>query len=188
MWNRNTDINMNDSIDSYFTNMTAFSLFQRPSFEAKLYAISAPIHRHALLAAMFCFSVRFGYPENPSSETMYQPPPTPESFWDLAVQLIDQALHHCGDDAPPLCLLQAMVLTTFQQLVKGVRGRAWRSLGTCVRIAYELQLNLIDAQRVDYSGELSPERIAKWCADEERRRVWWTIWEFDVFGKLLPVV
>lgn len=169
-------------IDSYFTNMTAFSLFQRPSFEAKLCAISAPIHRHALLASMFCLSVRFGYPDSSSSDTTYQPPPTPESFWDIAVQLIDQALHHCGDEAPPLCLLQAMVLTTFQQLVKGVRGRAWRSLGTCVRIAYELQLNLIDVQRVDYSGELSPERVAKWCADEERRRVWWTIWEFDVFA------
>ena len=79
-----------------------------------------------------------------------------------------------------------MVLTTFQQLVKGVRGRAWRSTGTCVRIAYELRLNLIDIGRVDYSRELSPETVAKWYADEERRRVWWAIWEFDVFGKLLP--
>lgn len=166
--------------------MTAFSLFQRPYFEAKLHAISAPTHRHALLAAMFCFSVRFGYPEYPSSDTTHQAPPTPENFWDIAVQLIDQALHHCGDETPSLCLLQAMVLTTFQQLVKGVRGRAWRSLGTCVRIAYELRLNLIDARKVEYPDESSPERIAKWCADEERRRVWWTIWEFDVFGKLLP--
>lgn len=136
--------------------MTAFSLFQRPIFEAKLYASLAPIRRYALLAAMFCFSVRFGHPESSSSDTEYQPPPTPESFWEVAVQLIDQALHHCGDEAPPLCLLQAMVLTTFQQLVKGVRGRAWRSRGTCVRIAYELQLNLIDVQGVNYSGGFFP--------------------------------
>lgn len=70
-----------------------------------------------------------------------------------------------------------------------MRGRAWRSLGTCVRIAYELQLNLVDVQKADYSCDLTPEKIAKWCADEERRRVWWALWEFDVFAcsiKLSP--
>lgn len=96
--------------------MTAFSLFHKPSFDSKLYAIPNPMHRHALLAAMFAFSVRFGYPEGTESSATYQSPPTPEGFWDVAVHLLDEALHNCGDEAPPLCLLQAMVLTTFQQV------------------------------------------------------------------------
>ena len=135
---------------------------------------------------MFCFSVRFGYPENSLSDRTPQSPPTPEYFWDIAIQLIDKALKQRGDGASPVCLVQAMVLTTFQQLVKGVRGINWRSLGTCIRIAYELRLNLIDVQRVDYTGQSSSETVSRWCPDEEVHRVWWTIWEFDVFGKLLP--
>lgn len=58
-----------------------------------------------------------------------------------------------------------------------------------MRIAYELQLNLVDAKRVDYSCDLTTEKVAKWCADEERRRIWWALWEFDVFAcsiKLSP--
>lgn len=103
--------------------MTAFSLFHKPTFDSKLYAIPNPTHRHALLAAMFAFSVRFGYPENSDSSAAYQSPPTPEGFWDIAVQLLDEALHNCGDEAPPLCLLQAMVLTTFQQVSNHSRPR-----------------------------------------------------------------
>jgi hypothetical protein len=40
-----------------------------------------------------------------------------------------------------------MILLAHGQLTQGVRGKAWRPLGTCVRLAYELNLNLVDSGR-----------------------------------------
>lgn len=100
---------------------------------------------------------------------------SPQNKWLLQAQrLVDESMRECSDDVPPLCLLQAMILTTFQELINGVRGRAWRSVGACVRIAYELQLHLIDKNphRGQEIGTL----------EEEKRRAWWAIWEFDVFA------
>lgn len=135
---------------------------------------------------MFCFSVGFEYPENSLSDRIHQSPPIPEYFWDIAIQLIDKALRQRGDGASPVCLVQAMVLTTFQQLVKGVRGINWRSLGTCIRIAHELRLNLIDVQRVGYTGQSSSETVSRWCRTKKYTGYGGASGKFDVFGKLLP--
>ncbi|CAG9951154.1 unnamed protein product [Clonostachys rosea f. rosea IK726] len=75
-----------------------------------------------------------------------------------------------------MSLLQAVVLTTFAELIKGVRARAWRSVGTCVRVAYERQLHLIDAD-----SEPGTIQAETWVV-EEQRRTWWAIWELDVFA------
>lgn len=102
-------------------------------------------------------------------------------FEDLASKLIDEALRQCGDESPPLCILQALILTTFHRLIQGVRGVAWRSLGACVRLAYELDLHLIDSPIVNRNLWTDMD-VRQWCADEERRRAWWAIWEMDVFA------
>lgn len=105
-------------------------------------------------------------------------------YHHLALELIDIALKNCLDEVPSLPLLQAIVLTTFYQLTSGVRGRAWRALGLCVRIAYEQRLHLIDAHKSnDVTGDLVDK--TRWCLDEERRRTWWAIWEMDVFASII---
>jgi hypothetical protein len=91
-------------------------------------------------------------------------------------------LEERGEDIPTLCILQALTLTTFQQLIKGARGRAWRSLGTCVRIAYELKLHLIDSDQMYQDMPPAYKSAESWCFDEEKRRTWWAIWEMDTFG------
>jgi hypothetical protein len=154
--------------------MTAFSLFNRPQFDSKLQSIRTEIQRHALLAAMFSLAARFPLVEKGNPHVQI---PSPRRFHDLASGLIESCLDECADRAPPLCLLQALILTTFQQLIKGVRGRSWRALGTCVRIAYELQLHCIDAK------ESRPGH--GWQEKEEKRRAWWTIWEFDLFASTI---
>lgn len=162
--------------------MMSFSLFHRPSFDAKLHKISSQLQRHALLAAMFSFSARFC--EGAATE-QHIDIPSPEYFHGIATRLINDALEECSDNAPPLCVLQAMVLTTFQQLATGVRGRAWRSLGTCIRIAYELELHLID-RRIDQDLDFTiSKNLEKWILEEERRRAWWALWEFDVFASTI---
>lgn len=174
-------------IDLYFDKMTSFSLFRRPYFRAKIQAISSSKQLNALLAAMLSFSSRFDTEneyQNKQSEPLGYSLSTSASdrFLDLALQFTDQAIQKCGDKTPSLCLLQAMTLVTFQQLIKGVYGRAWRSLGTCVRVAQELYLHLIDSENVDGKKAFD---INKWCLDEEKRRVWWAIWEMDTFASTI---
>lgn len=169
-------------IKAYFDNMTAFSLFHRPTFDSKLCAIASPKELQALLAAMFSFSVRFV--ERRSFQF------TASSLHRLAEQLVAECLAGYEEDAPPLCILQSMTLTTFQQLTKSVRGRSWRALGDCIRIAFELRLHQIDQDDVEGENSASVTSNAmEWVSLEERRRVWWAIWELDVFAstiKCLP--
>lgn len=103
-------------------------------------------------------------------------------FNTLAMKFVDEAINECGDEPLTLPLLQALILTAHWLLIKGVRGRAWRYLGICVRGGYELNLHLVD------SGK-GPEDIVQdpiqWNEDEERRRAWWAIWEMDVFASVI---
>jgi hypothetical protein len=52
---------------------------------------------------------------------------------NLAFGYIDEALKECGDEAPPLCILQALIVATHYQLTQGICGKVWRSLGTYLR-------------------------------------------------------
>jgi hypothetical protein len=169
-------------ITAYFDNMTSFSLFHRPTFDSKLCAIASSKQLQALLAAIFSFSVRFVQLDNLQF--------TSPSLLRLAEQLVVDCMAECNEDAPPLCILQAMTLTIFQQLTKGVRGRSWRTLGDCIRIAFELRLHQIDQDDAEGAKSATVTSSAmEWVSREERRRVWWAIWELDVFAstiKCLP--
>jgi Fungal specific transcription factor domain/Fungal Zn(2)-Cys(6) binuclear cluster domain len=165
-------------LNAYFDNMTAFSLFHRPRFETKLCTIASSKQLQALLAAMFAFSIRFVH------QTAFQFPAS--RFHQLAQQLIAECIAECEEDAPPLCILQAMVLTSFQQLTKCVRGRSWRSLGDCIRIALELRLHQIDQDDAKSTTSTEPApNAAEWVSKEEKRRAWWAIWELDVFASTI---
>lgn len=103
-------------------------------------------------------------------------------FRALGIKHMEQAITDLDDEPLSLPLLQALILNTHCLLVQGVRGKAWRYLGTCIRTAYELNLHLID------SGKRSHEPIVnaeKWCIEEEWRRAWWAIWEMDVFASVI---
>ena len=104
-------------------------------------------------------------------------------FRTLSQVHIDQAFRECGDSKPTLVLLQALALSTFQQLIRGARGLAWRSLGTCVRVAYELDLHLVDSDEREEDINFTDKAAPSWCFDEEKRRIWWAIWEMDTFAR-----
>lgn len=149
----------------------------------KLNTIETPTQLHALLAAMLAYAARFDVHESALSQN--ELPETSDArkctshFLDLAVNYANHALMECGDEAPSFCILQAFIITAHCQLTQGVRGRAWRTLGTCVRLAYELNLHLVDMKGAESSTEADAEA---WCLKEEKRRAWWAIWEMDVFA------
>ncbi|KAI1621307.1 fungal-specific transcription factor domain-containing protein [Exophiala viscosa] len=175
-------------LNLYFDNMTAFSLFHQPSFGETLRNIGSVTQLAALLASMLAFSARFrssteecvqaGQPD--SLNDMLGRPLPPLYFENLSQLCVDKALEEYSDSTPSLPVLQALVLLTFQQLIKGARGSAWRRLGVCIRVAYELNLHHVD--RYNTPEEDDPQI---WCKIEERRRAWWAIWEMDVFASMI---
>lgn len=160
--------------------MVAINIFHQPSFDAKLGSIASISQLCALLAAMMGYAARFTNLSEATAST--RPVLHPQHFLDLAVKFINDALSECDDDRPPLCVLQALIIVTHCQLTRGVHGKAWRSLGVCVRMAYELDLHLIDADADMSSPCRDPQA---WSQDEEKRRVWWAIWEMDVFASTI---
>ncbi|KAF2499909.1 hypothetical protein BU16DRAFT_536191 [Lophium mytilinum] len=173
-------------VDLYFENFTAFSLFQQPVFEVKAQNVASSLHLHALLAAMFSFAAPFYVPDTTSPNGFPDPDnpavPNSEHFADLAERFVQESLMKLEDESPPLCLLQALILTTYRKLIKGARGRAWRSLGTCVRLAYEMNLHLIDSEGIGRGDAPQSQSRDQWVVDEERRRAWWAVWEMDTFA------
>ena len=163
--------------------MSPVILFHRPSFWEKIHDILSAVQVQALLAAMMAYAARFYQNDNNSGingiTDMHH---HPGYFLDLALQFVDDALRECGQETPPLCILQALIITEYCQLTGGVRGKAWRSLGICIRLAYELNLHVVDAVS---SGDATKVDKVRWGIDEEKRRAWWAIWEMDIFASTI---
>lgn len=176
--------------------MTTMTLLRRPTFYTYLYSVLTPKLSAVLAAAMFSFSARFApLPgRNSDAETLTEQSADrharAEFYFGKASDLIAECLRELRDDSPPLGLLQAIIITTSYEMVKAARGKAWRTLGTCIRLAYELRLHEVDAT-ISQPGKKRPAMTTKsWIMDEERRRVWWALWELDVFIStidMLPV-
>lgn len=174
-----------DSIEAYFDNMTSLTIFRRPTFHEYLYSTLDPSYSAALAAAMFSFAARFVAPptavqrsRSPSELTSLKPSAW---YYDMACKLCQELVHDLGHHPPPLCLLQALLLTTFYEIISAARGRAWRSLGACIRLAYEIQLHRVDDDSSPPTTEDQETSAEEWIIAEGRRRVWWALWELDVF-------
>jgi len=108
---------------------------------------------------------------------------SPKQYFKQASDLAHECIRESGDDPPHLGVLQSLVLITAHEMFHAARGKAWRSLGACIRLAFELGLHKIDAAAMHRLGVGSTTAMMaeSWIMEEERRRTWWAIWEFDVF-------
>lgn len=165
-------------IKIYFSHMTSSSLFHRPTFKQKLKGITSVRQLQALLSAIFSFALRYTEGVTSLEETIF----SAKRMLDISTQLQHECIEECEDDDPPIHLLQSLYLVTFQKLIHGVRGKTWRMLGDCIRIAFELRLNMIDAKAMNSEAEINHIVDSQgWIQDEEKRRIWWSLWEMDVF-------
>ncbi|KPI41407.1 uncharacterized protein AB675_9135 [Cyphellophora attinorum] len=135
-------------VENYFKTFMSFRLFPKTRFWSHLREIEDEESATALLAAIVAFAVKLWEP-NESEVTLNTLVAnlSTSSLINLAIKSADKALTNCGDDPPPLHLLQALVLISHWLLIQGVRGRAWRYLGVCIRVAYEINLHLVDSGR-----------------------------------------
>ncbi|TGO51915.1 hypothetical protein BELL_1697g00010 [Botrytis elliptica] len=172
------------SLKSFVDNYTSFRLFREPFSLAQLQAVTTSTQINALTAAMLAFASKYTIsslshdPEFQQNGSQLSELPLVE----MATAFTNQAIDECGDEPPPLCVLQALILCTHRLLCKNVRGRAWRSLGLCIRLAYEMNLHLVDASSM---GDRSSHEEEPWVIKEEKRRAWWAIWEMDTYASVL---
>lgn len=165
-------------IKTYFNNMTAFSLFHRPTFEQKLSGIASDKQLQALLSALFAYALRF----KDNIPLLKDSKMSAKNMLDHSCQLQQECMEECEDDDPPLHLLQSLYLATWQKLIHGVRGKTWRMVGDCVRLAYELRLHLVDIDAVKSESDMDHTVDSQdWVLTEEKRRMWWALWEMDIF-------
>ncbi|KAF5232299.1 hypothetical protein FANTH_13043 [Fusarium anthophilum] len=79
------------------------------------------------------------------------------------------------EDLPNIKYLQGCVLLTNSLAVDGPCHRAWILTSVSVRMAYDLDLcNMDDVEEACSDPE-------EWTVMEERRRLFWAIWEIDTF-------
>lgn len=167
----------------YFNHMTSFALFHNPSFEQKLRAILEVNHLQAFLSPLFAYALRF----RDSFPALDSIPFDSRAMLDIASRLQTRCIEECLDDDPPLYLLQSLFLVAFQKLIHGVRGKTWRLIGDCIRLAYELKLHLLDVEAARDESEINHDidEVTDFVGVEEKRRIWWAIWEMDTFTATL---
>lgn len=166
----------------YFANMTAFSLFRPGSIETKLSHMHYLSEAIALVAGMFSFAARHAHDREANGGEALDCP-EPAYFAQVAAAELRESIDRYGDVQPPFWLLQAYILVTHYQLTRSVRSKSWRTLGACTRLAYDLNLHIIDANYdPDRKDNASRRDMQRWSALEERRRAWWAIWEMEVFA------
>ncbi|TGO06956.1 hypothetical protein BTUL_0378g00010 [Botrytis tulipae] len=171
-------------LKSFVDNYTSFRLFREPFSLAQLQAVTTSTQINALTAAMLSFASKYTI-SSLSQDPEFQQFGSQLSglpLVEMATAFTNQAIDECGDEPPPLCVLQALILCTHRLLCKNVRGRAWRSLGLCIRLAYEMNLHLVDASSI---GDRSSYEQEPWVIKEEKRRAWWAIWEMDTYASVL---
>ncbi|KAH7161944.1 fungal-specific transcription factor domain-containing protein [Dactylonectria estremocensis] len=78
-----------------------------------------------------------------------------------------------------LMYLQGCVLLAVYLCASGPCHRGWILTGVCVRMAYDLDLCNMD------EGDDTWQGAAEWMAIEERRRLFWIVWELDTFVSTL---
>ncbi|OQV05611.1 Fungal specific transcription factor domain-containing protein [Cladophialophora immunda] len=172
---------MKEIVQIFFEAFTSFRLFREPVFLAELGQCPSELALRALLAIIVAFARKTTRGKISTDYSQL----SPADFADLALHDVDAAMAECGDEPPSLCLLQALILVTHWLLIRGVRGRAWRYLGLCMRVALELRLFALDE---DKDPDTYTADAEQWCQDEEQRRAFWAIWEMDQFANHLKHV
>ncbi|KAJ5662257.1 uncharacterized protein N7477_009873 [Penicillium maclennaniae] len=183
-------------IHIYFDKVQAFCpLFLRTKFDQDLswnhmanrdqrHPGLSPVYQF-ILNGMFALSARFS---NAPEFIGIDPTCRGQIFVKRATKLwewISRDFKHC---LRTLQCLQGLILLTFSSLLSGPSEDAWIQSGTCVRLAYDLDLHTTDAhkQTLRASSPLQQNQEA-WVLLEERRRAWWMVWEIDTFSSAVSL-
>lgn len=159
-------------------------MFYRPTFNSMVYDTLPSEQSVALLAAMCAVSAHYVQSDDCNGQRFPKLATShlrPQHFYKIACATIQEQLEGHGDNKPPLCLLQALILTSLYECIVSAKGRSWMSLGVCVRIAHELELHLTDNISQGYPRAQQKVSSDVGTRKEELRRAWWILWQLDIF-------
>lgn len=159
-------------------------ILYRPEFFARYFPdsspkdqryISIPTETTLLLYGMFSLAARFSksdYFESVPHKDRGKP------FAAEAQSILQNGLLNSEMDSPNLAYLQGCTLVAYHSLTCGPNIQAWLLVGTCSRMAVFMGLNVVDEDMIGKERPSLPP-VADWVCREERRRLFWTIWEMD---------
>jgi hypothetical protein len=177
-------------IDLYFEKVQGICpIFTREKFEQEYlpsgrsrgerFSKLSPVAQF-VLNGMFALSARYSSSYNFEG---LAPHCRDRQFAKKATELWESIQKDCSHSVRTLQCLQGLILLAFNCLQSGPSEIAWNLTGTCVRLAYDLDLHTMDADKIDSKPIDWPERNQqRWELLEEKRRAWWTIWEMDTFS------
>jgi hypothetical protein len=160
------------------------SLLHKPRFFARYMTgpadslsriIGYSVEDSLLLYGIFSLAARY----SDHQSLAHLPPIERGAFFEAkAIHAYDNA--RGAIEPSTMSYLQGCILLAFYLYTSGPSPRGWILTGVCVRMAYDLGLDTIDANSDD-----GPLNAAQWSADEELRRSWWLVWELDTFGSTI---
>lgn len=166
-----------DLVRVYFdTIQTWLPMLHRPRFYGRFMTGASlskmdgySLEEGLLLHGMFALAARHSrHPYFPPTDL----PNRGQPYAARAMMLYDKARHELE---PSLTYLQGCILLAFHMGVAQPGPRSWILTGVCVRMAYELELDVID------DLDLPMPAASQWSEHEEFRRAWWLVWELDTF-------
>lgn len=109
-------------------------------------------------------------------------------FVSKATELWESIQKHHRHSIRTLQCLQGLTILAFSTLQSGPSEAAWGLTGACVRLAYDLDLHTLDASKTDSEDiRCQEDWKQRWVLLEEKRRVWWMIWEMDTFSSAISM-
>jgi hypothetical protein len=112
-----------------------------------------------------------------------------KGFAQLANKLLQDKISEDRNELVPgeigeqsIQVLQAAALLSYEELGAGISRRAHYLISTCARMSYDYKLHEIDHEEYRNSS-MAPANLVNsdWIRKEERRRLWWCIWDLDNF-------
>jgi hypothetical protein len=151
----------------YFTKIQSWlPMLHRPRFYKTFISGERPLQDLSLDAALLCNGMLALAARYSGSNHLADMPPV-----DRGTEFAAQAAHlyklRMTDEPPTLLYLQGCILLAFYMYSMGPCPRGWLLTGTVVRMAYELDLHLIDEDGGD--GLM----VEEWVVREEQRRAWY---------------
>ncbi|KAJ9610996.1 hypothetical protein H2204_015281 [Knufia peltigerae] len=180
---------VHELIDLFFDSVQCFlPLFHRPRFVHRFKTLIDEGSGYSdlkkedafILSGVMAMSARF------STSSFFDdvaPYARGQVFAAKARALYDTAFSYEGRWQPSMALLQGCILLSFHEQTSRPSTNCWFLIGSAVRLALELGLNNIDAERDE--SQLTSRPADEWVLIEEQRRAWWAVWELDVFSSTI---
>lgn len=132
-----------------------------------------------MITGMFALAARFS-----TSEVFgnVAPPARGECFTHRVAALFDSIMRTVQE--PSTTFVKGVVLHAFYYLTGGYATQGGVLAGICVRLAFDLGLDEVDADLVDDDGSLNHSGcgdVEAWSLKEDVRRLWWIIYDLDTF-------